>query len=176
VSDELEDVSVVETVETTPSAEPVPVPVDIPVETSSEPVHADEQVFTPSTRIGTAEDANRQQVAAENGAIHGNGDVDGRTVTEAGRQAKAADQEEKKEAFSRAQEHAEALRKEWMERDHDFGGIKMSGHDLAKMIDFISDPEKQKVLRERLGKTGMPKEKVDKGMKELNEYIELKNR
>ena len=63
-----------------------------------------------------------------------------------------------------------------MERDHDFGGIKMSGHDLAKMIDFISDPEKQKALRERLGKTNMPKEKIDKGMKELNEYIELKKK
>ena len=52
----------------------------------------------------------------------------------------------------------------------------MSGHDLAKMIDFISDPEKQKVLRERLGKTNMPKEKIEKGMKELNEYLELKKK
>jgi hypothetical protein len=174
VSDDLEDVSVVETVDNTPSAEPAPVAVEPVVETSSETVHADEQVFVPSTKIGTAEDYTRQQVAEENGTALGNGNGDGRTLTEAGRHAKAAAAEEEKD---RKLDAIKASQKDWLDKpDHDFGGIKMSGHDLARMIDFISNPQMQDKLRERLGKTGMPKDKVDKGMKELNEYIELKKK
>ena len=174
MSDDLEDVSVVETVETTPSAEPAPIAVDIPLETSGEPVHADEQVFIPSTKIGTAEDYNRQQVAEESGMALANGGVDGRTVSEAGRQKSAAAAEDEKD---RKLEAIKASQKDWLDKpDHDFGGIKMSGHDLAKMIDFISNPQMQDKLRERLGKSGVPKDKIDKGMKELNEYIDLKKK
>ena len=169
MSDDLEDVSVVETVETTPSAEPVPVPVDIPVETSSEPVHADEQVFTPSTKIGTAEDAIRQQVAAENGAIHGNGDVDGRTLTEASRQAKAAAAEEDRERKFEAIKQSESLRKE---KEDNFG---MSSHDLTKLIDFISNPDLKKKLEERLT-SSIGEKKAKKAMAELDEFNQLKKK
>lgn len=141
-----------------------------------EPAVLDERVFTPSTGIPNAEGYNRQQIAEETGMALGNGGVDGRTVTEVGRQVKANAEEEKKSQFFEAQQQAEAMRKEWMEKDHDFGGMKMSGHDLAKMLDFISNPQMQDKLRDRLGKSGVPKEKIDKGMKELNEYIDLKKK
>jgi hypothetical protein len=180
VSDDFKDVSVDETAveQSVTGAEPVQVeePVEAAeAEPSPEPVHDDERVFTSSTNIPDAEAYNRQQIAEENGIALGNGGVDGRTVTQAGHAAKA---EAAKDRQSDLIEHLEQSerRKDWLERDHDFGGTKMSGHDLAKMIDFISNPHMQDKLRDRLGKSGVPKEKIDKGMKELNEYIDLKKK
>jgi len=180
VSDDFKDVSVDETAveQSVTGAEPVQVeePVEAAeAEPSPEPVHDDERVFTSSTNIPDAEAYNRQQIAEENGIALGNGGVDGRTVTQAGHVAKA---EAAKDRQSDLIEHLEQSerRKDWLERDHDFGGTKMSGHDLAKMIDFISNPHMQDKLRDRLGKSGVPKEKIDKGMKELNEYIDLKKK
>lgn len=101
-------------------------------------------------------------------------------LTEAGRAAKENAKEKKQADFAdhmqQMDAERQARRKDWLEQDHDFGGTKMSGHDLAKLLDFISNPQMQDKLRERLGKSGMPKEKIDKGMKELNEYIDLKKK
>lgn len=94
-----------------------------------------------------------------------------------------AAREEEKEAkksdaiqfFEDQQKRAEAHR-EFMSKEHEFGDMKMSGADLTKLMNFISNPAMQEKLRDRLGKSGVPKDKIDKGMKELNEYIELKKK
>ncbi len=179
MSDDFEDVSVVETTvePVAGSTEPVATPVDTPTEGTSSDISSDERVLQDTSgNDKTYEDYAKRQAAQEQGHTIDAPDNGRAPITEAGRQKKADAEEEKKSQFFEAQQQAEARRKDFLEKDHDFGGIKMSGHDLAKIIDFISDPEKQKVLRERLGKSGMPKEKIDKGMKELNEYIELKKK
>jgi hypothetical protein len=179
VSDDLEDVSVVETTvePVAGSTEPVATPADTPTEGTPSDISSDERVLQDTSgNDKTYEDYAKRQAAQEQGHTIDAPDNGRAPITEAGRQKKTDAEEEKKSQFFEAQQQAEARRKDFLEKDHDFGGIKMSGHDLAKIIDFISDPEKQKVLRERLGKSGMPKEKIDKGMKELNEYIELKKK
>ena len=179
MSDDFEDVSVVETtVEPVAGAtEPVAAPVDTPTEGTPSDISSDERVLQDTSgNDKTYEDYAKRQAAQEQGHTIDAPDNGRAPITEAGRQKKTDAEEEKKSQFFEAQQQAEARRKDFLEKDHDFGGIKMSGHDLAKMIDFISNPQMQDKLRERLGKSGMPKEKIDKGMKELNEYIELKKK
>ena len=166
MSDDFQDVSVVETVENTPSAEPVePLSEELPAE-----IEATQINLAPADDVLTQ---NAQQAYAEQympDRAGGNA-----PITAAGQAAKAAAEKDKKSDLIEHLEQSER-RKDWLERDHDFGGMRMSGHDLAKMIDFISNPQMQDKLRERLGKSGVPKEKIDKGMKELNEYIDLKKK
>lgn len=152
------------------------VSVDIPAGTSADPVQADEKVFSANPDIGNAEDYNRQQVAEENGMALGNGGVDGRIISEAGRQKAEADKDEKREAAAEYIQQS-AARNDFMNKDHDFGGVKMSGHDLDKLMNFYANnPQMMDQLRDRMTKSGMSKEKADKGVKELQEYMDLKKK
>lgn len=171
MSDDFENVSVEGTVENTPSAEPALGAVEPVVETPSEPVHADEQVFIPSADAPKdAQDANRDQEARERGYTHANGDVDGRTVTAVGLAAKQTAEDDKKSQFFEAQQQAENLRKE---KENNFG---MSSQDLTKLLDFISDPTLQEKLKGRLVKNGMSKERAEKALAEVNELSQLKKK
>lgn len=170
MSDDFENVSVEGTVENTPSAEPALVAVEPVVETPSEPVHADEQVFIPSADAPKdAQDANRDQEARERGYTHANGDVDGRTVTAVGLAAKQTAEDDKKSQFFEAQQQAENLRKE---KENNFG---MSSHDLTRLLDFISSPDLKKKLEERLT-SSIGEKKAKKAMAELDEFNQLKKK
>lgn len=150
----------------------------VAVEASAEPVGA--EIEATQINLAPADDSlkqNSQQAYLETVAPERVSSA--APITAAGHAAKEAEQEEKKADahahFAEQEKHA-AARREWMEREHDFGGQKMSGHDLTKLLDFISNPAMQDKLRERLGKSGMPKEKIDKGMKELQEFADLKKK
>lgn len=180
MADDVENVSVVETEIGMLGEAPVDVAQaeDSLAAQGGEP-SLDAQVFSPDPGVETAQREREKQVAEENGAALGKGGGDdGRIVTAAGRERREEAKENKREEADRYREAESARRDAWLNKpDHDFGGIRMSGHDLARMIDFIGDPEKQKELRSRLtGKYPKDKEKIDKGMKELNEYIELKKK
>ena len=170
MSDGLENVSV--EVEVAPSAEPVQVETLVvpQAEPSSEPIHSNEQVFTPSADVApTAERYVEQQVAQENGFTNGN-NTDGHVVSEAGRQAKAAAAEDKKSDLIEQLQQSEARRKE---KDDNFG---MSSHDLTKLLDFISNPELQEKLKARLVKGGMDEKRAKKAVAELDEFSQLKKK
>lgn len=174
MSDEFEDISVEAESPVAGAGTETPVA----VESSAEPVGA--EIEATQVNLAPADDSlkqNSQQAYLETVAPERVSSA--APITAAGHAAKEAEQEEKKaqahEHFEQEQKHA-AARREWMERDHDFGGQKMSGHDLTKLLDFISNPAMQDKLRDRLGKTGMPKDKIDKGMKELQEFIDLKKK
>ncbi len=181
MAEEFEDIAVAETA-MEPAAGPATaldvgaVSVDIPAGTSADPVQADEKVFSANPDIGNAEDYNRQQVAEENGMALGNGGVDGRIISEAGRQKAEADKDEKREAAAEYIQQS-AARNDFMNKDHDFGGVKMSGHDLDKLMNFYANnPQMMDQLRDRMTKSGMPKDKADKGVKEFQEYMDLKKK
>jgi len=175
VSEEVEDVPVVET-------EPVSSPADpagdeSPTGASPSEMTSDEaatQISLDSS--GNALEQNAKQAYQEQYTPSLNQDSGHAPLTQAGRDNAEREKEEKKSELSEHIESQSEHRKKWMDKDHDFGGLKISGHDLEKLMNFISNPAMQDKLRERMGKTGMSKDKIDKGMKELNEYIDLKKK
>lgn len=174
MSDEFEDISVAET-------EPMEIASVEPAMTSAVAEALPAEVEATQINLDPADEAlknNSQQAYTETYAP----DRLNEGATPITASAIAAREEEKEAKRNEAFEHHQAqlkqveARNEFLNKDHDFGGMKMSGADLEKLMNFISNPQMQDKLRERLGKSGMPKEKIDKGMKELNEYIELKKK
>lgn len=148
---------------------PVVVPVDASSPVSEQP-DADQRVFDNNTKIGSAEDNIRQDVAAENGTALGNGGGEGRApVTAVGREAAEEKKQADRDALIQQMEQAEALRKE---KEENFG---MSFKDLVKMLDFIANPELQKKLKDRLTNS-IGEKRAEKAMAELNELHQLKKK
>lgn len=174
MSEEFEDISVAET-------EPVEVASVDPAMTSEVTEVLPAEIDATKINLDPADEIlknNSQQVYAEN-YLSDRVSESATLMTAAAIAAREDAKEEKRnEAFEYHQTQLKQLeaRNEFLNKDHDFGGMKMSGADLEKLMNFISNPAMQDKLRERLGKSGMPKEKIDKGMKELNEYIELKKK
>ncbi len=144
-------------------------------DSQSNNLSSDEKALAGSGRIGTA-----LEEAGENAAEAAGHRITNETTHNPNSVA-IAKAEEKKQEEKEGQQGAlldaiQAKHKEWLDRDHEFGGMKLSGHDLERMMNFISNPDMQTKLRERLGKSGQPKDKIDKGMKELNEFIDLKKK
>ncbi len=113
----------------------------------------------------------------------GGGDESHAPVTEMGRQKQDEEKEEKRDKFQTAMEYQETQRerresnrKEFMERQHQFGDMHLSGADLEKLMDFIKNPDMQKKIAERLAAKGVDKKSVAKGQAEMNEYIKLKEK
>lgn len=139
---------------------------------------SDAQVFSSDPGIETAEGESAKQVAEENGTALGKGGGDdGRIVTAAGRERREEAKENKREEADRYREAESARRDAWLNKpDHDFGGIRMSGHDLDKLINFYSaNPEILGRLQSRLSKNNDP-EKVKKGVKEFEEALALEKK
>lgn len=191
MSDEVvEDVSVVET-EAPVGGEGVsggtePVASAMPVETSAEFVQVDTTVEamalnTDSAATNSPKNSalvqNAQAVANE---VYKGQVTEGAALTSAGAAAKEDEKAEKREqlqaSFDDQQKTAERHRA-WMESQHNFGGMSMSGHDLDKLMNFYaSNPQMMDKLRDRMTKSGMSKDKVDKGVKEFQEFLDLKKK
>jgi hypothetical protein len=196
LSEGLEDVSVAET---TPVESPVSSATGAEPMVTAEPV-APVSVSPSSDDTGLSQgDSQSNNLSSDEKALAGSGRI-GTALEESGENAAEAaghritnetthnpnsvaiaKAEEKKQEEKEGQQGAlldaiQAKHKEWLDRDHEFGGMKLSGHDLERMMNFISNPDMQTKLRERLGKSGQPKDKIDKGMKELNEFIDLKKK
>ena len=173
MSEDFEDISVAETeVATAGGAEggtdsPVASAEAMPLEIEATQVNLDPASATDIT--------NRQVEYAEiNGAPTGGSD---QPITIQGKESKEDAKEEKRAQLAEAlegQEKQAERQRAWMESQHDFGGMKMSGKDLDKMMSFYgSNPQMLDKLRDRLTKSGMSKDKVDKGMKEFQEGLAI---
>ena len=180
MSDEFEDISVVET-EPVESGAPVDASAEAVPPEVTPPEVTPAEVAATKVNLDAGDEALKQnsQTAYLEANAPDRVNESGAAVTLAGIAAKEADKEEKRaQAFEHSQEEIKRseARRDFMNKEHDFGDMKMSGADLEKLMNFMSNPQMQDKLRERLGKSGMPKEKVDKGMMELNEYAELKKK
>lgn len=145
----------------------------------SEQPDTDQRVFDNNTRIGSAEDNIRQDIAAENGIALSNGGDEGRApVTERGKEEAENKKQEARAALMEHLERAEneaKRRDDWLNKqDHDFGGMKMSGHDLDKLIQlYHNNPQMQDKLKERMIKSGKSDAQADKAVKDFNEYMKI---
>lgn len=175
MSEEFEDVAVVETAPVESAA-----PVDTGVAYVPEALPS--EVEATELNLNSADDVlknNDQQVYNEINAP----DRVSESAAPITAQAVAAKEEKKAEERSQSFEAYEeqlkqsAARKEFMNKDHDFGGMKMSGADLNKLIDFYQgNPQMLDKLKDKMVKSGMSKDKADKGVKELQEYMDLKKK
>lgn len=177
MSDEFEDISVVETESVDfVSAEPAvaaPVAAYVPERVSSE-------VEATQINLDPADDAlknNAQQVYNE---LMGRISDSGPAISLAAIAARDKEKEEQRnDSFEYAQEQIKRTeaRQEWLNSDHDFGGVKMSGADLDKLINFYNNnPQVLDQLKNRMTKSGMSKEKADKVAKDFDESMKIQDK
>lgn len=92
-------------------------------------------------------------------------------------------EEKEKKSRERAEEIAEhfermeaiqARQKEWMEREHEVGGLRMNGRDLEAFLRVVGDPKKREQVAQKLREQGMSDKDVKKAEKEAQEFARLK--
>lgn len=71
-------------------------------------------------------------------------------------------------------EEIQARQKDWMERDHQVGGMHMSGRDLEGFLRVMGDPKKREQISQKLREQGMSDKDVKKAEKEAQEFARLK--
>lgn len=84
---------------------------------------------------------------------------------------------ERAEALAEHFERMEAMQerqREWMERDHQVGGMHMSGRDLEGFLRVMGDPKKREQIAQKLREQGMSDNDVKKAEKEAQEFSRLK--
>jgi hypothetical protein len=185
VSDEFEDISVVETepvevasVEPAMIATPDNAPASEPVSAVDKPSAMEEATFLNTDPADNIEDNNQKQIFSETfGPDLASG---GPTLTaKAIAEKEAAKLEKQAEGYERSQDEikrAEA-HQEFMNKEHDFGDMKMSGADLSKLIDFYNNnPQMLDKLKDKMVKSGMSKDKADKVAKDFDETMKLQKK
>ena len=178
MSDGVDDIPVVETTESVPSAEPVAAAGGMEESVALMPseIEATQVNLDPADNVLTN---NKQQEYNEIVAPDRVSET-APALTQQGRDAKEAAHEDRKAQIleAQAQQETEAKRREeWLEREHEFAGMRMSGYDLDKLMNFYANnPQMQDQLKNRLVKSGMSKDKIDKGMKEFQEFMDLKKK
>lgn len=172
--DEFQDITVADATAPVESAPLLDVAPDEPVSAAPEAMPA--EVEATQINLDPADDVlknNSQQVYNE---LMGR-DSGAAPITAQAMAAKEDEKEAKKsDAIQNSEEgikRAEAQR-EFMNKEHEFGGMKMSGQDLSKLINFYNNnPQMMDKLKEKLGKSGMSKEKVDQTAKDFDEYMKI---
>ncbi len=81
--------------------------------------------------------------------------------------------EELAEHFERM-EAIQARQKEWMEREHEVGGLRMNGRDLEAFLRVVGDPKKREQVAQKMREQGMSDKDVKKAEKEAQEFSRLK--
>jgi hypothetical protein len=88
-----------------------------------------------------------------------------------------ADKEDEKEAKrSEAFEQYQEQEKQAERRRELAENFGMSSKDLTKLLDFISNPELQEKLKDKLVKNGMSKERAEKTLEKMSELKTLKEK
>lgn len=168
MSDEFEDISVAET-------EPMEIASVEPAMTSAVAEALPAEVEATQINLDPADEAlknNSQQAYTETYAP----DRLNEGATPITASAIAAREEEKEakrsEAFAQYQEQEKQAERR-RELEENFG---MSSKDLTKLLDFISNPELQAKLKDKLVKNGMSKERAEKTLEKMSELKTLKEK
>ena len=168
MSDEFEDISVAET-------EPMEIASVEPAMTSAVAEALPAEVEATQINLDPADEAlknNSQQAYTETYAP----DRLNEGATPITASAIAAREEEKEakrsEAFAQYQEQEKQAERR-RELEENFG---MSSKDLTKLLDFISNPELQAKLKDKLVKNGMSKERAEKTLEKMSEFKTLKEK
>lgn len=168
MSDEFEDISVAET-------EPMEIASVEPAMTSAVAEALPAEVEATQINLDPADEAlknNSQQAYTE--AYAPDRLNEGATPITAS--AIAAKEEEKEAKRSEAFEQYQEQEKQAERRRELAENFGMSSKDLTKLLDFISNPELQAKLKDKLVKNGMSKERAEKTLEKMSEFKTLKDK